>query len=187
MLIYFAQAVSRGENSGDLTLWNIHLTLSCVWTVVNGFVSNLVWCKTLLNSTVWFQFEWPWCTLKVARLWESQNLCSHSVEKLHEATQMFVMVGFVRGMNWKKPFNLLDTMRHFRGFAGLPWCATFMALHVPLRALQMQMRELYDQSEYLLWFCPCFFCSSRRRNLFLDRFFTRRVCCRKQFNYTPLF
>ena len=29
--------------------------------------------------------------------------------------------------------------RHFRG-----------STHVPLRALQMQMRELYDQSEYLL-------------------------------------
>ena len=61
-------------------------------------------------------------------------------------------------------------------------CATFVALpvchdaplewlsHVPLRALQMQMRELYGQSEYLLWFCPCFFRSSRRRKLFLDRF-----------------
>ena len=62
-------------------------------------------------------------------------------------------------------------MRHFCGFAGLPRCATWVALtHVPLRALQMQMRELYDQSEYLLLFSPCFFHSSRRRKLFLDRF-----------------
>ena len=47
--------------------------------------------------------------------------------------------------------SLLDAMRHFCGFAGLPRCATRVALtHVPLPALQMQMRELYDQSEYLL-------------------------------------
>ena len=81
----------------------------------------------------------------------------------------------------------------------LTWCATFVALpvrhdaplewlsHVPLRAMQMQMRELYDQSEYLLWFCPCFFHSSRRRKLFLDRFSQRRVCCRKRFHYKQLF
>ena len=68
-------------------------------------------------------------------------------------------------------FNLLDAMRHFCGFAGPPRCATRVALtHVLLRALQMQMRELYDHSEYLLWFSPCFFRSSRRRKLFLDRF-----------------
>ena len=62
-------------------------------------------------------------------------------------------------------------MSHFCGFAGPPRCATRVALtHVPLRAPQMQMRELYDQSEYVLWFSPCFFRSSRRRKLFLDRF-----------------
>ena len=68
-------------------------------------------------------------------------------------------------------FNLLGAMRHFCGFAGPPRCAIRVALtYVPQRALQMQMRELYDQSEYLLWFSPCFFRSSRRRKLFLDRF-----------------
>ena len=35
---------------------------------------------------------------KVTGLRESQNLCSHSVVKLHEATQMLVEVDYVREM-----------------------------------------------------------------------------------------
>ena len=72
---------------------------------------------------------------------------------------------------WRSYFNLLDAMRHFCGFASPPRWTTCVALtHIPLQVLKMQMRELYDQSEYLLWFSPCFFHSSRRRKLFQNRF-----------------
>ena len=73
-------------------LWNVCLTSSCVRILVNAFLSNLVWCYTLLNFTVWFQFELPCWSLKVTLLQESWNLCSHSVVKLHEAAHTFVMV-----------------------------------------------------------------------------------------------
>ena len=36
--------------------------------------------------------------------WERWNLCSHSVEKLHEATQMFTMVDYFREMTVKKSY-----------------------------------------------------------------------------------
>ena len=42
-------------------------------------------------------------SLKVTELWEQWNLSSHSVQKLHEATQMFMMVGSVGEMTVKKP------------------------------------------------------------------------------------
>ena len=56
---------------------------------------------SMVDARVWFQSEWPWCSLKVPRLWESLNLCSHSVVKLHKATEMFMMVNYVRGMTVK--------------------------------------------------------------------------------------
>ena len=36
---------------------------------------------------------------------ESENLCSHSVKNLHEATQMFMMVDYVREMAVNKPIG----------------------------------------------------------------------------------
>ena len=47
----------------------IKYTLSCVATLVNKFVSNFVWCCTWLNSTVWFPFGWPSCSLKAVLNW----------------------------------------------------------------------------------------------------------------------
>ena len=59
-----------------------------------------------LNTTkvcnILFQFEWPWCSLKVTGLRESKNLCSHFVVKLHEAVQKSMMVGYVRGLTVRK-------------------------------------------------------------------------------------
>ena len=43
--------------------------------------------------------EWPWCSLKVTGLWEKLE---HFVIKLHEASQMFMVVDYVRGMTVKK-------------------------------------------------------------------------------------
>ena len=94
--IHFAQVIFKGEKSADVTLWKLCLISSCVRTLVNWFVWNLVFCQTLLNSTVWFQFEWSWCSLMLTGLRESENLCSHSVVKLHEAAQIFMMVYYVR-------------------------------------------------------------------------------------------
>ena len=51
--------------------WHPWLTLSCARTLVSQFVSNLVWRWTGLNSTRSFQFEWPWCSLKVTGSQES--------------------------------------------------------------------------------------------------------------------
>ena len=49
-----------------------------------------------------FQFGWPWCLLKVIVSQESENLCSYSVVKLHEATQIFMMVDYAREMTVMK-------------------------------------------------------------------------------------
>ena len=86
----------------DVILWNICLTSSCVRTLVKRFVSNLIWCWTLPESTVWFQYEWPWFQSRSQGYWETFNLYSHSIEKLYEATQIFVMVDFVREVTVKK-------------------------------------------------------------------------------------
>ena len=40
---------------------------------------------------------------KVTGLQEIEDLCSHSVVNLHEATQMFVLVNYVRAITVKKP------------------------------------------------------------------------------------
>ena len=49
-------------------------------------------------STLQFDFGLnDWCSLKVTWLQENWNWCSHSVVKLHVATQMFVMVGRCKG------------------------------------------------------------------------------------------
>ena len=91
-----------------MILWNIQFTLSCIRTLVNQLKKkkkkNCVWYLACLNSTVWFQLEWPWCSLKVRGSQENKSLCSYSVEKLHEATQMFMMVDYVKEMTLKKSF-----------------------------------------------------------------------------------
>ena len=44
---------------------------------------------------------------------ESSNLCSHSVVKLREATQMFMMVDYVREMAVKKSCMVnMDVFEH---------------------------------------------------------------------------
>ena len=50
--IYFVQVESRQRT---MLTW---FYKRCVRTFVNWFVSNLVWCQTWSNSTVWFQFGW---------------------------------------------------------------------------------------------------------------------------------
>ena len=45
---------------------------------------------------------------RVTRLLESQNLCSHSVLKLHEATQMFVSVDYVRKMTVRSSVSMAN-------------------------------------------------------------------------------
>ena len=55
----------RERTCSEAILWNLHLTSSFVRTLENWFVSHLVWCLTLLNSSVWVEFTWPWCSLKV--------------------------------------------------------------------------------------------------------------------------
>ena len=42
--IHFAQVVFKGGNPVDMILWNICLTSTCVMTLVDRFVSNLVLC-----------------------------------------------------------------------------------------------------------------------------------------------
>ena len=78
------------------------LTVYCIGALVNRIVSNLTWCWTWLDFTVWFQFIRPWCSIKATGVQKSWNLCNHSVEKLCEAAQMFVMVDCVREMTVKK-------------------------------------------------------------------------------------
>ena len=56
------------------------------------------------NSIVWLQLECSWCSPKVTQLQENKPFCSHSVVKLHEAIQMFMMVDYVREMGVKKSF-----------------------------------------------------------------------------------
>ena len=38
----FVQVIFKGESSTDVILQDIRLTLSCVWTIVNRFVSSLL-------------------------------------------------------------------------------------------------------------------------------------------------
>ena len=50
MELYWCGCIKYMFNSSDVILWNMGLTLSCVRTIVNWFVSNLEWCLTWLNS-----------------------------------------------------------------------------------------------------------------------------------------
>ena len=50
--IFAKQVILKGDNSADVIWLDTHLTSPCVWTLVNWFVSNLVWYKTRLNCTV---------------------------------------------------------------------------------------------------------------------------------------
>ena len=64
LILYFVQYLRERT----LLMWfykNTWLTLSCVRTVVNRFVSNLIWCQTWPKLTVWCQFERPWWLLKL--------------------------------------------------------------------------------------------------------------------------
>ena len=54
-------------------------------------------------------------------------MCSHFVEKLLEATQMFTMVGYVREMTVKKPFMV--NMDHLSIFSSCTFCALLIMLH----------------------------------------------------------
>ena len=54
------------------------------------------------NSSFWFHIEWPWYSLRTTGLWKSKDWYSHSVVKLREAAQMFVMVDCIREMTVKK-------------------------------------------------------------------------------------
>ena len=52
------------------------------------------------HTTYWAVLG-PWCSLKVTGPWESKNLGSLYVLKLHEATQMLMMVDYVREVTVK--------------------------------------------------------------------------------------
>ena len=72
-----------------MIVWNIHLSWSCVRTLVSRFVSNLKQCQTVLNSTVWV-----WITLiftqghrvmgKVELVWSFCCKVTWSYSSLHD-------------------------------------------------------------------------------------------------------
>ena len=49
-----------------------------------------------------------WCSAKVTRLQERWNLCSHCVVKLHEATQMFMMLILWGKWLWRSPVSMAN-------------------------------------------------------------------------------
>ena len=55
MLKMFHMINRQGRELCLCVFMNYTLTLACIRTVVNRFISNLVWCWTRLN----FEFEWP--------------------------------------------------------------------------------------------------------------------------------
>ena len=97
-LINFAQVLLKGENSAEVILQTIQLSLCFVGTLVNRLYLNFVGCETRLSTPVWFQREWPWCSLEVTGSQESKRLCNHYVWALYESTQMFMVVDYVREM-----------------------------------------------------------------------------------------
>ena len=95
-LICFIQILFEGENSADGILCGIWLKLFCVGTLVNQFVSKFY---MMLDTTNLFSLIPVWMTLMVT---EGHRKASHSVEKLLEATQMFMMADYVREVIVKK-------------------------------------------------------------------------------------
>ena len=52
-----------------------NLSLACIWTFADRFLSSLLWWWTPLNCIVWYQCEWPWPSLKVTEIWKKWNFC----------------------------------------------------------------------------------------------------------------
>ena len=55
--IFFTLFLFKGDNFGQVILLELCLTLACVCMFMNQFLLYLVWW---LNSTFWYQLEWPW-------------------------------------------------------------------------------------------------------------------------------
>ena len=102
------------------TMLNLYCT-SCnqdrefYWSDYIKYTINIVLCLNtcepicfklcmMLHTTKLYsfvQFEWPWCSLKVTGSWGTENWSSHSVIKLCEAIEMFMVVDYVR--LWRNP------------------------------------------------------------------------------------
>ena len=78
----------KGENSVDVIY---DITSSCVMTLVNRFVSNLVRYAKHHNT---LQLNSSLNDLDVHSLLQ-ENICSHSVVKLLEIAKMFATVDYV--------------------------------------------------------------------------------------------
>ena len=106
-LIYFAQAIMKGENSGRyFAKYAINVVLCLDTYEPNCFKLDVMRGTTKLYSVIppWMALVF---TLKVTDSLESFNLCSHCVVKLHEATQMFLVVHYVREITVKKFFRAI--------------------------------------------------------------------------------
>ena len=51
--------------------------LGCAWIFTDQFLSNLIWWQISVNSAGWYQFEWPWPSLKITVLWKSEMFGVH--------------------------------------------------------------------------------------------------------------
>ena len=86
----------KGENSATRFMKHTFSIVMCQNTCEPiCFKRDMMQNTTKLYSLI--QFEWLWCILKVTGLQTTENVCTYSVVKLHEATQMFMMAELCNG------------------------------------------------------------------------------------------
>ena len=103
-----------------------------------SFLSN-IWVKYKLICfkldvvIVWYQFELSWSVFKVTGIWEGQNLCNHSVVKMHKASQTFEMVDYVGEM----------TSMEFVSMTNMDHLGTSETVELKQRCATLRCRVLY--------------------------------------------
>ena len=65
----------QGREPYLFRFWKKKWKLSCIQTLADQFLLNLVWWKRSLSCTFWYQFVWPWPSFKVTVVWEINNFC----------------------------------------------------------------------------------------------------------------
>ena len=56
----------------------------------------------MIDTTIWYQCEWPWPSQMVTWIWKRLNFCNQSVVKWHEVSQSLTVIDYVREMATKK-------------------------------------------------------------------------------------
>ena len=66
---YFVHVIFMGDNSADVILETAFNIIPCQDTC-EPICFKLGMMLDMTESTVWIQFKWPWCSVKVTGLWK---------------------------------------------------------------------------------------------------------------------